>query len=339
LEKPDFFIGIDMGNATFAGAVLIDINKPIAILDKTPNNAEGYSSFVDWVQSFGANATNSVICLEATGVYGEAFCYHFHGKGYRIAVEPPLKVKKTFNTNGEKTDAVDSRQIAEYSYRFYDELHYWEPKADVIEQVKTLFSIREHFTVQLTACKNGLKALDKRVVKTPIAVNMYKESIERLHDNIKKIEKEIERLINSDPSSGQTLSHIRSIPGVGLLLSTTIYVMSNGFTKALDANEIASYAKVCPRRHESGTSVYRKPRCQKFGPSKIRKLLYLNALVAIQFNKPLKAYFMRKVAEGKAKRLVVNNVANKILRLVCGILRNGTPFIENYRSVNPIFSK
>jgi transposase len=339
LEKVHHWIGVDMGSESFAAAVLTELGKPIPVRDPIPNTPEGYAVFAGWINGQGITVSNAVICLEATGVYGEGFCYHFHAQGFRVAVEPPNKVKKAFETNGDKTDAVDSRQIAEYACRFYDELHYWEPKAEILEQVRTLLSAREQFTVQLTSCKNGFKALERKVVRTPMALDMYAETIQRLQENIKKIDREIERLIKRDPLHGQVLSHLKSIPGVGLLLSSSIYVLSNGFSLELDAGQVASYAKVCPRRHESGTSVYRKPRCQKFGPSKIRKLLYLSALTAIQYNKTLKAYFLRKVAEGKAKRLVVNNVANKILRIICGILKNGEPFIENYRSINPVFLK
>lgn len=49
-----------------------------------------------------------------------------------------------------------------------------------------------------------------------------------------------------------------------------------------------------------------------------------------------KGYFERKRAEGKPKRLVWNNVANKLLRILCGMLKNKQPYIENYQSVNPM---
>ena len=116
-------------------------------------------------------------------------------------------------------------------------------------------------------------------------------------------------------------------------------MLTNGFIREANSKQLASYSKICPRRHESGKSIRRKPRCQKFGPSKIRKLLYLAALTCIQHNKKLREYFLRKVAEGKSKRLVINNVENKLLRIICGIIKNGKPYIENYKSINPILLK
>jgi transposase len=339
LEATRYWIGVDVGGASFASAILEKPGMPLLLRETIPNNTDGFEDFIGWLKDQGINTANAVICLEATGVYGEGLCYFLHAKGFRLAVEHPNKVKKAFDDNGEKTDAVDSRQIAEYAYRFRDELKFWEPKSEVLEQVRVLLSTREQFTVQMTACKNGLKTLGRKVVQTPMAKDMYEEAIQRFKENIKKIDREIERLINRDPTQGQTLANLKSIPGVGLLLSSSLFVLSYGFTREVNAAHLASYAKVCPRRHESGTSVRRKPRCQKFGPSKIRKLLYLGAMTAIQYDKVLRAYFLRKVAEGKAKRMVINNVSNKLIRIICGILRNGNPYINNYRSINPILLK
>jgi transposase len=78
--------------------------------------------------------------MEATGVYSEALAYFVHANGYRIAVEPPLKVKRAFDTCGHKSDAVDSRQIAEYACRCVDELAFWQPKAAILEQIKVLLT-------------------------------------------------------------------------------------------------------------------------------------------------------------------------------------------------------
>jgi len=48
---------------------------------------------------------------------------------------------------------------------------------------------------------------------------------------------------------------------------------------------------------------------------------------------------MRKVAEGKPKRMVLNNISNKLLKVVCALVKTGTHYIPNYKSVNPILLK
>ena len=87
--------------------------------------------------------------------------------------------------------------------------------------------------------------------------------------------------------------------------------------------------------HTSGTSVYRKPRSRQYGPSRMRKLLYLAAMSVSTHNVQFRAYYLRKVAEGKPKRLVLNNIANKLVKIICAVVKTETPYIPNYKSVNP----
>jgi len=42
---------------------------------------------------------------------------------------------------------------------------------------------------------------------------------------------------------------------------------------------------------------------------------------------------------GKPKKLVINNVANKLLRILCGMAKNRQPYIESYQSVHPRLRK
>ena len=51
---------------------------------------------------------------------------------------------------------------------------------------------------------------------------------------------------------------------------------------------------------------------------------------------PTPRYFEGKRAEGKPKRLVWNNLASKLLRILCAMLKNDRmPYVENYQSVHP----
>lgn len=41
----------------------------------------------------------------------------------------------------------------------------------------------------------------------------------------------------------------------------------------------------------------------------------------------------QKIAdEGKSGKLVLNNIANKVLKLICGVIRSGKPYIKTYTS-------
>jgi transposase len=275
--------------------------------------------------------------MEATGVYGEALCYFLHNLGYSVAVEAPLKVKRAFQPDGHKTDAVDSLQIAEYAIRFSDELKLWSPREEVVEQIKSLLSTREQLVKQKTANKNILKALERKVISSRIAMKSLHKVIKNLDNEISNLEKEIEKLIKSQPQLQQTVNNLKSAPGTAMLLSAHLLTITNGFTQTVTARQLASYLKICPYRHESGSSIYKSPRSKKYGPSTMRKLLHLAARSVVTHNKNFRRYYLRKLEEGKPKKVVLNNVANKMLKVLCAIIRDQTPYNDNYKSINPIF--
>ena len=67
----------------------------------------------------------------------------------------------------------------------------------------------------------------------------------------------------------------------------------------------------------------------------MRKLLYLASGSIVAHDERFGDYYGRKCAEGKSKLLVRNNVSNKLLRIVCAMIKNQQPYIDTYRSINP----
>lgn len=339
MNRPTYYIGIDIASEHFTATLLTTPEKPLEVREKVINTSDGFCSLEQWLKTRHVTTRNSVVCLEATGVYGEALCYYLVARGYRVALEPPLKVKRAFDESGHKTDAVDSRQIAEYAYRFVDELHFWRPNEDLVEQIRVLLTSREQFTHQLTANQSTLQALKHKPVQTPVANQAFQQAIDRLKGAIKAIDQEIRRLIDQDPTYSQMIHLLTGIPGVGLLLAANLLVITQGFTQQVTAKQLAAYVGICPYQHTSGKSVYKKARSRHYGPSRMRKLLYLAALSLRTHNPHYRAYFQRKTVEGKAKRLVINNIANKLLKVICAMIRDQIPYITNYRSVNPALLK
>ena len=157
--------------------------------------------------------------------------------------------------------------------------------------------------------------------------------IEQIAKQIKAIDKEIRRLIDSDPTFKPTLLLLLSVPGIGLQLAAHLLIVMQ---ETLDPRGLAAFIGICPIKHESGTSVFSQPTSRHYGPSVLRKLLYLAACSVRTHKKPFQQYFFRKVAEGKHKKLVLNNIQNKILKIACAVVRSNQPYIPNYVSVNPL---
>ena len=341
MVKPKFYIGLDVSSSDFAASVFSDPKQKPKTKYPFANSPDGFEDFKKWLIELGIDKEHCLVCIEATGVYSEELCYWLKAKDYVVALEQPLKVKRAFQYKGHKTDPIDSKQIAEYAFRYFDQLHYWEPKHDLIEQLRVLLAIREQFIQQRTANKNALKAVLRKVVQTPLANQSLEKNIDNLKGAIEKIESEMHQLIEKEQHFKKLVSFLSSIKSVGFLLSVNFLVISQGFNSPLAVNhrKAAAYIGICPYQHTSGTTVYKRPTSSFMGPSRMRKLLYLAAVSSIKHNPKLREYYLHKVAEGKSKRLTLNNMQNKLLKVMCAIIRTEKPFLKNYVSLHPDFTQ
>jgi len=339
MNRPTYYLGIDIAADSFTAAILTSPGQPTVVGPQFANTLEGLEEFHGWLAQQRATPENALLCLEATGVYAETLCYYLCSKRFRVAVEPPLKVKRAFQQYAHKNDTVDAQQIAEYAHRFYDELRFWSPPSEILEQLRVLLAAREQFVQQRTGVKNTLAAVRRKPVQTPIVNQAYQETIKQLTETINTLEREMKRLIDHDQNFRNQLLILTGIPGIGFLLASNLLVMTRGFTQSVHAKRLASYLGIAPLQHKSGKSVFRPAQSRHFGPGTPRKLLYLAACSVVTHNPEFRKYFLRKTAEGKSPRLVLNNVANKLLKLVCALITSQQPYIPNYRSLNPMLLK
>jgi len=339
MEAKSNLIGIDMSADDFAACGITSPDSIIFNPQKFNNSFEGMERFFKVIEEHKIAPSETIICMEATGVYTEKLCYYLASKGFTLCIEAPHKIKNKIKDSPRKNDLIDSKDIAEYAYRYTDKLTEWKPQGEILEQIKVLLTTREHLTEQVVANQNALHALKFKYYQTPLANLIYEESIADIKEHIKLIDKEIKKLTDKDDSFKHLTTLVKSVPGVGLLLAANLLVLTHGFTEHLSYKSTAAYAGICPYEQQSGTSLNRWPKSKRTGPSKLRKLLYLAALSVRTHNQYFKKYFLRKVAEGKNKHLVLNNIENKLLKIIFAVVANRTPYISGYCSVNPAFLK
>ena len=298
------------------------------------NTEDGYQAFLEWLASHPVPAKpQSVVCMEVTGVYSEGLAYFLFAKNYRVAVQSPLEVQRTFKPNRPKTDAVDSLQIAEYAYRHLDKLSFWQPGNEILEQIKALLATHEHFVSQNVAHKNALQAIQRKLVRTPFAEQAHSQMIEQFKKQIDAIDREIRRLIESDPTFKEMLLLLLSVPGVGLLLAAHLILLTQ---LSRQHKQLASHWGISPYEHSSGSSVFGHATSRHFGPAPIRKLLYLASCSVCTDQPQFQSYFVRKTSEGKPAKVVLNNIANKLIKISCAVLLTKTAFIKHYHAVQPL---
>ena len=339
MNKVKFFIGVDISSEFFTVSILNTETMKYTSFKDFENSINGFQNLLSEFQSYKIEKSDSLICMESTGVYGEKLAYFLVGNNYALVIESPLKVKKAFNPARGKTDKIDSEQIAEYAYRYFDKLKIWSPKSEIIEEIRMFLTQREQFTVQRIANINAKKAVEKKFHKSEKVISYYNELISKIDENIKSIDKEIISLIEKEPEYRQIFANVISIPGVGKILGFHLLAVTNGFSEHLDCKKLASYLGIVPLPFRSGSSIRKNNSSSGIGPSKLRQVIYMASMSAMQCNKELKNYFLRKVAEGKNKRLVINNISNKLLKLIIAIIKSNKPYIEKFVSINPIYKK
>jgi len=334
MKKVKFSVGIDISCDFFTITILSFSLEMIAQAEFFMTQ-EGFQQFELWLKKNKVTRKNCRLVMEATGVYPEQLCLYLHNAGYWFAVACPLKVKKAFGIKFNNNDWTASKSIAEYGIRFYDELSQWQPPDEILDQVKMLLSFREQLVKSCTAYKNRCHAIKKKIVQSQSVLKSTKDLIEKAQGVIKEIEKEIVVLLKSDSKLGSLYLMIKSVPGVGILLAAELLVVTKGFTKTVNHKEIAAYLGICPAKKQSGKDTHRKAKSTGIGPKRLRKLIYLGSGSLSFNNKVFKAYAQRKKLQGKEPMIILNNIANKMIKIICGVVKSGKPFIKNYCSVPP----
>lgn len=332
-----YYIGIDISKDHFDGAVFTTPETACLQLGNFPNEIDGVSEFRKHLTEVGIAAEDTIFCIEATGVYSELLCYQLHQHGYDVWLETPLKIKRAFAIKSHKTDPADAQQIAEYAFRYCDKIIKWCPKPSLINDLETWLVLREQIVKQQTGMKNFNQAILKKVDSTEEALEMAQEIVDFYENCLKELEAKMEALIKEDQQLEYEIEMLDRIPGFGRLTATNIAVLMRRHTALKTYPKAAAYIGICPYQWESGKSK-KNARISHLGPPRIRKLLHLGARAACTHKEPYRSYYIRKIHEGKPKKLAINNVANKLLKVACAILTSGKPYMENYTSKHPKFN-
>ena len=253
-----------------------------------------------------------------------------------MAVEPPLKVKRAFYPHGHKNDRVDSVQIAEYAYRFFDQLRFWRPLDENIERLKHFLSLREGLVKQSVAIQNSLKAYQNHVLQDPSLMEIQQKNLSQIKEHIASVDGHIKGLINQNPSLHQLSVFLVSLCGVGVLLSAYMLVMTNGFQNISHYKQFAAFLGICPLEFKSGKSINKQSHCRPFGPNYAKKLFHLAARSVATHHPEFRKYYLRKIEQGKSKSLVLNNIANKLIKISFALVRDRQSYIKGYRSISPL---
>lgn len=118
---------------------------------------------------------------------------------------------------------------------------------------------------------------------------------------------------------------MKSLPGFGPVASLLWTMLFYGEAR-LNAREIASRFGFAPHAAHSGTSQHRLGRSSGHGNSEVRKVLTLCARSAGTHDAKMRVYKEKKLGEGKASKLVTNNMINKLIRVAVTMWNQGVAY-------------
>ena len=254
MKRYQNFVGIDVSKKWLDFALFVPETGEVhsVQIDNSLSSIQEYLS----VELSGYELSSILFCLENTGRYDDTFLEVGALEALNICLEHPLQIKRSQGMIRGKNDKDDAIRIAEYAYRFEDKLTIWSPKDDKIVELQEMLTKRELLVKtkkQLTQASSGPK--DKEF-KTPIkAIGTVIGKIEIIIRNIIKSSKELARYDEL----------LQSIPGVGKVLSSTLIVMTEGFTILQDPRKLSCYAGIAPFGYQSGSSINYKKKISKNG--------------------------------------------------------------------------
>lgn len=309
----------------------IDVSKDS--LDIAIKNQNGYKSLkvdntVKGFEQLGNQIDIESHCLmEATGPYYLPLACWLYDQGYKVSVLNPLVIKKYSQMRmiRAKTDKADARIIAEYGER--QELSLWKPSEDYIYELKQLSALLEQLINQRGVLLKQQKSFAASGKHYASVEEVFIRSIGELNQQVKVVEARMNDLVNQ--YHGELFKKLSTIPGIGIKTATMLIVISGGFDKFSSAKKLASYIGLCPRIYQSGQMKGKDKIC-KMGMSGIRAMLYLCSWSAKKCNPGCKNLYDRMVEKGKAKKVALIAVANKLLKQAFAIAKNNTEFDKNY---------
>jgi len=334
--KKFLFIGIDFSKSKFDVSVLESIEQKNVSQATFENTETGYKECLQWTgKQSKIKREDWRFCGEHTGIYSRGLSDFLAKKNLFIWLENPLQIKRCSGVKRTKNDRFDSLVIAQYACRYIDRAMAYKPAEKEIDALRLLVAYRSRLVknkVALEVSANEMRRVIKRDTTARFIYESSMREIERIKKQISDIEKKMHEMIMTSQLKENYLL-INSIKGVGMQTAVMLIIQTNNFENFENARQLACYCGCAPFPNESGT-IDKGSHISRLANKELKVLLSQCALSAILHNDEITAYAQRKIAEGKPKRVIINNVRNKLIQIIFAIVKSKMPYRENY--LNPL---
>lgn len=330
LAEKQHFIGCDVSKSTLDLAIHERQTNPRSFKHiKVSNDPAGFKETLKWFRDNKLKKEDIVVAMEHTGVYSLAFGDFLTKKGIDFCMLHPVAVKRSCPQGRSKTDKDDSQYIADYVYTQREKLQPSTPEDPQIRKLRALASERSAVVRNRTALMNHAKAqTDPQITKR------LKETIAYLSSHIKAIEKQIQAVIEDSPEIKENYELLVSIPGIGMINAVNTIISTGNFTKFQTARQYAKFCGVSPISKQSGTSIHGGDHVIKACHGEYKALLSQGAKRAVMFDPEIKAYYNKKIKEGKSYGCVLNAIKFKLICRMFAVIRRKKPYVDTQKYRN-----
>jgi transposase len=311
------YLGLDIAKRKFDAALL---HQGRCAHQQFPNSQEGFAQLVLWLQRHVTGPLHA--CLEATGTYGDAVALFLHQQGHWVSVVNPARIKAFGQSelSRTKTDKADAALIARFAAAAKPRV--WVPLQPEQRQLQAL--VRRLQAIQRMR-QQERNRLELEATDSAVAESL-REHLAHLDQQIRHLQQRLRIHVRSHSNLQQQTDLLQSIPGIGATTAFAVLAEIPDLAQWPSARQAAAYAGLTPRHRQSGSSVRGRPRLSKIGNPRLRRALYLPAVVAMRANPILRAFAARLLATGKPKMAVVGAVMRKLLHQAYGVLKHSSPF-------------
>jgi transposase len=273
------------------------------------NDAAGVAALVTTLTP----SVPQLVALEATGGHERLVAAALERAGIAVAVVNPRQVRDFARATGHlaKTDALDARLLALFAERMRPAPR--RPPTAMCEELAALLARRRQLLEMQTAEKN------RRPTVAPRLRPSLDEHLEWLERQVADLDRALEHTVQADPEGQAKAIALRSIPGIGPVVATTLVGLLPELG-TLDRHQIAVLAGVAPLNRDSGKRT--GPRTISGGRSAVRTALYMASLSAIR-HPAFKPFYQQLKQRGKPAKVALVACMRKLLTIANALLRDG----------------
>ena len=257
------------------------------------------------------------IVLEATGGLEIPLTSALATAGLPVVVVNPRQGRDFARASGllAKTDALDAQVLAQCA-----EVMRPTPRPLPDTEARALAALltrRRQLVEMLTAEKNRLLSAAASIRKS------LRAHITWLERELQHTDTDLSEAIRQSPVWREKEELLRSVPGVGPVLTSTL-LANLPELGTLTHKQIAALVGVAPLNRDSGT--LRGRRTVWGGRAQVCAVLYLSAIVSARFNPVIRTFYQRLCRAGKAKKVALTAGMRKLLTILNAMLKHRTPW-------------